>query len=173
MGVPLVRLLIAVPGIYSIEMVTDPGATGGLLASLRHLVAESECGDIVQNMKSALMRQRIVRVTTWTILGVAFIGWVVSLAIKAPWTPWFTIIFWTVLAVGVLVRVLTRSRGKRSSLDAFQDLNQIYQGRTQTPAPGHVPAQSVEIGEPFRNSPPRAPDPNEVSGEEEPPLRSQ
>ncbi|GAA2823421.1 hypothetical protein GCM10010471_00890 [Leucobacter komagatae] len=152
---------------------TALGTIGAPVAPRRHLVAESECDDIVQNMKSALMRQRIVRVTTWTILGVAFIGWVISLAIKAPWTPWFTIAFWAVVAVGLVVRVLTRSRGKRTSLDAFQDLNQIYQGRTQTPAPGHVAAQSVEIGEPFRNSPPSAPDPNEVSGEEEPPLRSQ
>lgn len=121
-------------------------------------------------MKSAMRRHRIVRISAISALVLAFIAWAVSLAIDAPWTPWFTIVFWTVIAVGLLARLVRAATWKRAAPDAFKDMNQIYQGRTDTPYLGNLPAQSVEIGEPFPGTGPIPASTEEPGGAEEPPL---
>ncbi|RLP78585.1 hypothetical protein D9V34_17375 [Mycetocola lacteus] len=88
------------------------------------------------------------------VVALAFIAWAISLAIQAPWTPWFTIILWSVIGIGLVVRVARGSRRKQQPLDAFHDMNQIYLGRTQTPHFDGTSPESAEIGHPFSGDEP-------------------
>ena len=117
-----------------------------------------------------MVRQRLIRIGTWVVVALAFIAWAISLAIQAPWTPWFTIILWSVIGIGLVVRVARGSRRKQQPLDAFHDMNQIYLGRTQTPHFDGTSPESAEIGHPFpaMNLPPAK---KMTLGGEEPPHR--
>lgn len=95
------------------------------------------------------MRRRVIRAVTWTALILLLLAWAGSLAITAPWTPWFTIALWTTIGVGLLVRIL-RGRGRKTApLDAFHEMNQVYLGRTRTPRIDGTAPESAEIGRPF------------------------
>lgn len=121
-------------------------------------------------MKSPMRRHRTVRISAISALVLAFIAWALSLAIGAPWAPWFAIVFWTLIAVSLMARLVRAAKWKRAAPDAFKDMNQIYQGRTETPYLGSLPAQSVEIGEPFLGTGPFPVLPEDTGGAEEPPL---
>lgn len=109
-------------------------------------------GSVAHTMKSVLMRQRLIRIGVWIALILTLAAWAVSLAVQARWAPWFTIVLWAAIGIGFVARIGTRSRKKRASLDAFHDLNQIYQGRPQTPYLYGAAAESSEVGRPFPDS---------------------
>lgn len=115
-----------------------------------------------------MVRQRLIRIGIWTVVALAFIAWAISLAVQAPWTPWFTIVLWSVIGIGLVVRVVRGSRRKQEPLDAFQDVNQIYLGRTQTPHFDGTSPESVEIGHPFPGDELPSRRENELGGEEPP-----
>lgn len=103
-------------------------------------------------------RERLVKITTWSGLTLALLAWMVSIAIEAPWTPWLTIALWAAIGVGMVVRILTKRR-KTTSLDAFQRVNEIYQGRTQSPYVERSVTENSQFGEPFPE--PRTPSPKD------------
>lgn len=106
-------------------------------------------------MPSVLVRRRVIRICSWVFAVLLLVAWAVSLAIDAPWTPWFMIALWAAIGIGFVVRIVRGPRGRRSSPDAFHDLNQIYLGRTQTRSPAGTSAETVEVGHPFpRPQPP-------------------
>lgn len=106
-------------------------------------------------------------------MALAITAWAISLAIQAPWTPWFTIILWSVIGIGLVIRVVGGTRRRHESLGAFHDLNQIYLGRTRIPHFDGTSPKSAEIGHPFPSSEYSPHRENETNGEEEPPLRSE
>lgn len=122
---------------------------------------------------STLVRHRLIRVGTWVVLALALVAWAISLAIQAPWTPWFTIVLWSVIGIGLVVRVVRGARGKQEPLDAFQEMNQIYLGQTRTPHFDGTSPESAEIGHPFPSAEHLARQEHETNGEEKPPLRSE
>lgn len=115
----------------------------------------------VADMRSVWVRRRLIRIGTWVVLALALLFWAVSLAIEAPWTPWFTTVLWAVIGAGFFVRVVKNTRRKQSRLDAFHDLNEIYQGRTSTPPVDGTSAESAEIGHPFPGDRHSSPSENE------------
>ena len=122
-------------------------------------------GDILEVI---LARQRLIRIGIWIVVVLAFIAWAISLAIQAPWTPWFTIVLWSVIGIGLVVRVVRGSKQKHEPLDAFHDMNQIYLGRTQTPRVDGTSPKSVEIGHPFPSDELPSRRENQLGGEEPP-----
>lgn len=115
-----------------------------------------------------LVRQRLIRIGIWVVVVLAFIAWAISLAIQAPWTPWFTIGLWSVIGIGLVVRAVRGSKRMQEPLDAFHDMNQIYLGRTQTPRVDGTSPKSVEIGHPFPSDELPSRRENELGGEEPP-----
>jgi len=115
-----------------------------------------------------LERQRLIRIGIWVVVVLAFIAWAISLAIQAPWTLWFTIVLWSVIGIGLVVRVVRGSKGKQAPLDAFHDMNQIYLGRTQTPHVDGTSPESEEIGHPFPRDELPSHRGNELGGEDLP-----
>lgn len=109
----------------------------------------STLAGIVRERGFLLLRQRLLKIGVWTVVALAFIAWAISLAIQAPWTPWFTITLWSVIGIGLVIRVVGGTRRKHESLDAFHDMNQIYLGRTRTPHFDGTSPESAEIGHPF------------------------
>lgn len=110
-------------------------------------------------MVFAVLRQRLIRIGTWILLVLVLLAWAISLAIKAPWTPWFTIILWAVIGIGFIVRIASGIGKKQEALDAFRDVNEIFQGRIQTPYGEAPPVESSEVGRPFQDA--QAPLPEE------------
>lgn len=100
-----------------------------------------------------------MKIATWSGLALALLAWIVSIAIEASWTPWFTIALWTAIGVGMVLRIVRKNRRKTTSLDAFQRVNEIYQGRTQSPYVQRSATENSQFGEPFPE--PQTPSPKD------------
>lgn len=103
-------------------------------------------------MSSATTRHRVLIIGMWTLLSAAFIGWVVSLALEAPWVPWFTVALWGTIGIGLVVRTVRGATRTREPLDAFREVNQTLLGQTHTPPLDDPNQKSAEIGSPFPES---------------------
>ncbi len=123
-------------------------------------------------MATGLIRRRVARICAWTFSILLVVAWAASLAIEAPWTPWFTICLWGAIGLGLLAQIVRGSSDRRSAVNAFDHVNEIYQGRSHAPDVSGAVVESVEVG----HLPPR-PQPisyreGRKNGEEESPRRS-
>lgn len=94
-----------------------------------------------------MRERRAIRIIGWIGLILTFAAWVVSIAIQAPWSPWFTIGFWTIIGVGLALRLAASTGRKDKPIDAFHDVNDIYLGRSRTPYAERSVNETSQIAE--------------------------
>ncbi|GAA5037527.1 hypothetical protein GCM10025738_25720 [Microbacterium fluvii] len=97
------------------------------------------------------MRRRILVVAITLIV---IVLWAVAIASQSPLAPWFSLAAWALIAVAIVVRAVRAPRSTtRTVAKTYDQVQDIYLGRTQKTPFERRPDENSQIGSSLPSDP--------------------